>query len=419
MRLLTKTTLYFLTAMTILLIIAGYYLFNRFSRELNSKSDQELLQEEVVWIKYLQTEMSRGVTVVLRAPDVSIYPVEVSGEKFPVIADVKGGAGKITYRQLTQVVSVYGVSYQIILRKSQEQKVALISYTTKIILLVFVGLFLSTLLFTWLISKNLWNPFYRSLNKIRQADLQTIQKTQFENETGTKEFNELNTALNAMTAKIQADFINMKEFTENAAHEMQTPLSVAKSKLELLLQNENLPDEDVQSILEASDSLSRLSKLNQELLLLAKIENQQYTTTEELSLSEVTKKYLGLFSELIQDKQLTVKTDFANDFRVQLHPLLADTLISNLVGNAIKHNYPGGNIEISIGSSTYSIINTTHEAPIAPEKLFRRFAAGSAASGSNGLGLAMVKKIADTNGLEVKYEAGDGIVRLMIGKSLI
>lgn len=417
MRLLTKTTLYFLTAMTILLIIAGYYLFNRFSRELNSKSDQELLQEEIVWIKYLQTEMARGVTVVLRAPDVSIYPVEVSCEKFPVIADVKGGPEKITYRQLTQVVSVYGVSYQIILRKSQEQKVALIAYTTKIILLVFAGLFLLTLLFTWLISKNLWNPFYRSLKKIREADLQTMQKTAFEKETGTKEFNELNTALNSMTAKIQADFINMKEFTENAAHEMQTPLSVAKSKLELLLQNENLPDEDVQSILEASDSLSRLSKLNQELLLLAKIENQQYATTEELSLNEVTNKYLGMFSELIHDKQLSINTDFANDFRVQLHPLLADTLISNLLGNAIKHNYAGGRIEISVSGNSYSINNTTHAAPIAPENLFKRFAtSASAASGSSGLGLAIVKKIADTNDLSIKYSFENGSVKFEIAK---
>ncbi|WP_336517380.1 sensor histidine kinase [Pollutibacter soli] len=416
MRLLTKTTLYFLTAMTVLLIIAGYYLFSRFSWELNRKSDQELLQEEVVWIKYLQNEMSRGVTVVLRAPDVSIYPVEVSGEKFPAIADINDGPGKITYRQLTQVVSVYGVSYQIILRKSQEQKAALIAYTTRIILLVFAGLLLATFLYTWLISKNLWNPFYRSLNKVRQADLQTIQNTVFEKETGTTEFNELNASLNSMTAKIQADFVNMKEFTENAAHEMQTPLSAAKSKLELLLQSEHLQGEDVQSILEASDALSRLSKLNQELLLLAKIENQQYPANQELNLNEVTKKYIGLLSELIHDKQLNITTDYANEFRVQLHPLLADTLISNLLGNAIRHNYSGGRIDISVNGNSYSISNTTHAAPIAPEKLFKRFAATSAESGSNGLGLAIVKKIADTNGLEITYEHEDGQVTLRINR---
>ena len=132
MRLLTKTTLYFFTAMTILLLIAGFYLFNRFTRELNSKSDQELLYEERAWIKYLHTEVARGVTFILRSPDVSIYPVNIPGNEFPTIEDVRGPE-KITYRQLTQVVSVYGNSYQIVLRKSQEQKVALISFITKMI----------------------------------------------------------------------------------------------------------------------------------------------------------------------------------------------------------------------------------------------------------------------------------------------
>ncbi len=422
MRLLTKTTLYFFTAMTILLLIAGFYLFNTFSRELNSKSDQELLQEELAWIKYLHTELARGVTFILRTPDVSIYPVDAPASKYPGIADVKVGPNiavgdKIIYRQLTQVVSVYGNSYQIIIRKSQEQKTALIAYTTKIILLVFAGLFIATLLFTWLISRNLWKPFYRSLNKIRQADLQNIQQTNFEQHTNTKEFNELNTALNAMTTKIHADFINMKEFTENAAHEMQTPLSVAQSKLELLLQNENLPDEDVQSIMDASSSLSGLSKLNQELLLLAKIENQQYTTTETLSLNEVRKKYLSLFSELIQDKQITLKTDFENDFEVKLHTLLADSLISNLIGNAIKHNYTGGHIEIKITANNYSISNTSQREPIEQEKLFKRFASTTGnISGSNGLGLAIVKKIADTHGLVVNYQAKNGVTMFEVRK---
>lgn len=403
MRLLTKTTLYFLTAMTILLIIAGLYLFNQFSKELNSKSDNELLQEEAAWIQYLQTEVAGGVTFILRTPDISVYPVDAEVNRYPTIKDVNNGIGALPYRQLTQVVSVYGISYQVIIKKSQEQKAALIANTTKIILLVFAGLFIATILFNWFISRNLWTPFYRSLNIIRRTDLQRIQETHFEN-TNTKEFNELNTALNAMTEKIRNDFINMKEFTENAAHEMQTPLAIAQSKLELLLQNENLSSEEMQLILEATTSLTRLSKLNQGLLLLAKIENHQYKTTERVNLDEVTKKYLGLFAELIQDKQLTVKTNYISAYIIQLHPLLADSLVSNLLSNAIKYNYNNGTIEITITANTYRIGNTSLAGPIPADKLFRRFsvAAGNEEN-SNGLGLAIVKKIADTHDLQVNY----------------
>jgi len=409
MRLLTKTTLYFLTAMTILLIIAGFYLFNQFSKELNSKSDKELLQDEAAWIEYLRSEVAGGVTFILRTPDISIYPVDAATNNYATITDVKGSIGEVSYRQLSQVVSIYDISYQIVIKKSQEQKAALIANTTKIILLVFVGLFIATILFNWLISRNLWEPFYHSLNIIRRTDLQRIQETHFEN-TNTKEFNELNSALNAMTEKIHNDFINMKEFTENAAHEMQTPLSVAQSKMELLLQNESLPDEDIQLILEATTSLTRLSKLNQGLLLLAKIENHQYKTTDALSLTEVTKKYLGLFSELIHDKQLTVKTNFENDFILQLHPLLADSLVSNLLSNAIKYNYAGGSIEVTINADKYQINNTSLHQPIPQEKLFKRFTATTnSEANSNGLGLAIVKKIADTHNLFVNYHAANGV----------
>ncbi len=320
-----------------LLVIAGFYLFNQFSKDLNSKSDNELLQEEAAWIQYLQTEIAGGITFILRTPDISVYPVDAPTNNYASITDVKSGLASVPYRQLSQVVSIYDISYQVIIKKSQEQKAALIANTTKIILLVFAGLFIATILFNWLISKQLWEPFNRSLNTIRRTGLQRIQETRFEH-TNTKEFNELNAALNAMTEKIHNDFINMKEFTENAAHEMQTPLSAAQSKLELLLQSENLTSEETQLIVEASTSLTRLAKLNQGLLLLAKIENYQYKTTDEISLTDVTKKYLGLFAELIQDKQLSITTNFENDFAIQLHPLLADSLVSNLLGNAVKYN---------------------------------------------------------------------------------
>ena len=410
MKLLTKTTLYFLIALIPLLAVAGFYLFNQFSKEINYRSDKELISAEIAWIRYLRSEAENGTTFILRTPDLSIFPTDAPIAERPTIVNTNGyGINEIPYRQLSQVVSIGGNAYQIIIRQSQEQKTALVTDVTRIMLFVFIGLFVATLIFNWVISQRLWMPFRRSLNKIRSAELQRIEAIHFE-QTNIKEFNELNASLNYMKGKIHKDYVNMKEFTENAAHEMQTPVAVVLSKLELLLQDNNLKDEQVQAVLESTSALRQLSKLNESLLLLAKIENNQFETTIEINLADITKKYLRLFDEFIKEKQLTVQTDFSFSFPVKLHPLLADSLIMNLLGNAIKYNYTAGKIEIVVSENSYHISNTSMLPPIQPGKLFMRLnTSNNNKQTSNGLGLAIVKKIADVNHLHIAYHAEDGV----------
>jgi len=410
MKLLTKTTLYFLIALIPLLAVGGFYLFNQFSKEINYRSDKELISAEIAWIRYLRSEAENGTTFILRTPDLSIFPTDAPIAERPTIVNTNGyGINEIPYRQLSQVVSISGNAYQIIIRQSQEQKTALVTDVTRIMLFVFIGLFVATLIFNWVISQRLWMPFRRSLNKIRSAELQRIEAIHFE-QTNIKEFNELNASLNYMKGKIHKDYVNMKEFTENAAHEMQTPVAVVLSKLELLLQDNNLKDEQVQAVLESTSALRQLSKLNESLLLLAKIENNQFETTIEINLADITKKYLRLFDEFIKEKQLTVQTDFSFSFPVKLHPLLADSLIMNLLGNAIKYNYTAGKIEIAVSENSYHINNTSMLPPIQPGKLFMRLnTSDNNKQTSNGLGLAIVKKIADVNHLHIAYHAEDGV----------
>jgi len=290
---------------------------------------------------------------------------------------------------------------------------------TRIMLFVFIGLFAATLIFNWAISKNLWKPFRHSLHKIRTAELQKMEAMHFE-ETNTQEFNELNASLNYMTGRIYKDYLNMKEFTENAAHEMQTPVAVVLSKLELLLQDNNLKEEQVQSVLDSAETLRQLSKLNESLLLLSRIENNQFETTGQVSLADVSKKYLRLFDEFIKEKQLTIQTNFSGAFTVKLHPLLADSLVMNLLGNAIKYNYTAGKIEITVSENEYHISNTSTSQPIAADQLFKRLntSKGKENTGtSHGLGLAIVKKIVDVNRLHIKYYAEDGLHSFDITKA--
>jgi signal transduction histidine kinase len=422
MRLLTKTTLYFLLAMIPLLMAGGVFLFFQFSKELDNEMDQELINDELQWIRYIDQQTAENGPFILKTPELLIYPVNAGPEELPTVSDTYQyqaiARARVPYRQLSQVVVIQSIRYQIIIRKSQVQKSALVTNVTRTMFFVFTGLFIATLLFNWVISNRLWKPFHRSLEKIRGAELHKMEAIRFDPNTSIHEFNELNASLNLMSEKIYTDYLTIKEFTEDAAHEMQTPLAVAQSKLELILQDTNLTDEQVNYIMEASEAIKRLGKLSQSLLFLAKIENNQYETNESISLNKISLQYLQLFDEIIKDRQIIVETRLEGEFKVSLHTLLAESLVSNLLGNAIKYNYKGGSILLHITSDKFIISNTSHLPPINPDQLFRRFKKISIQNeNSTGLGLAIVKKIADTNRLSISYQANNGIHQFALEKS--
>jgi signal transduction histidine kinase len=421
MKLLTKTTLYFLLAMIPLLAGGGYLLFSRFSKEINERVDRELVYDALQWIQYLEATTANGSQYFLRSPDVYISPVNRPPEQYPQFTTTYGTKAKsstqIPFRQLSHVVAIHGIPYQLIIRKSQEQRGVLVANITWTMLVVFAGLFIAMLLFNWIISERLWQPFRASLQKLRNVALQQMETVHFE-ETTVREFNELNSTLNAMTRKIHSDYVNMKEFTENAAHEMQTPLAVAQTKMELLLQDPTLSEPQLEAISQATTALNRLGKLNQSLLLLAKIENNQYAATEPVNLADYLQKYLRLFDEIIQDKKLRLETRLEDDFRVKLHPFLADSLVSNLLGNAIKYNYTGGKLLIAVNSDQLCISNTSELPAIDSHRLFKRFTAASGQPAtSTGLGLAIAKKIADTHHLSITYQFQNAVHRFCVSKA--
>ena len=413
MRLLAKTTLYFLVAILLVLTTAGYVLFWQFSRELDRQTDRELVVDELQWVKYLRTQARMGNTFVLRSPDLLIHPVDKPIERLPTITRSEGFSADqnktVPFRQLSHVVAINGIPYQLTIRRSQEQRSVFITNITNLFLLVFVGIFITTLLVSWFINQRIWKPFQQSLVKIREAELQQMKAIHFE-ESNIKEFNELNASLNYMTGRIYRDYENMKEFTENAAHEMQTPLAVVQGKVDILMQAPNLSSEQLAWLSQAETALRRLANLNQSLLLLAKIENKQFEPTEVVNLAFVVNKYLQLFADMIVDKHLDVQADLDIPFLLPMHPFLADTMISNLVGNAIKYNQEKGVLQITTSKTQLSISNSSALPAIESAVLYKRFRhQQNAGSTSNGLGLAIVKKIVDTHGMAIRYDYANGL----------
>ena len=277
---------------------------------------------------------------------------------------------------------------------------------TFIILLFLVGI-LSRLL-SWRILA----PFNQTLQAIRSFSLTRQNPLQLAS-TSTSEFKLLNQFLEKMTRKAVGDYRSLKEFTENASHELQTPLAVIRGKLELLMETE-INDQQAGLILAAHDAVERLSKTNQALTLLTKLENQEYRSTSLINLSAVLDTALCAFQELFKMKDIALEKVIAEKIEVQLNPALADILLNNLISNAIRHNHQHGRVVVTLAAATLIIQNTGKPPHLPTGQLFQRFKKDNQSADSIGLGLAIVKQICDLNGFRVSYQYQDGWHKLEV-----
>lgn len=218
-----------------------------------------------------------------------------------------------------------------------------------------------------------------------------------------------------MAGKMQQDYRSLKEFTENASHEMQTPLALINARVEQLIQSEQLTKTQtnwIESIYQAS---RRMSRLNQGLLLLAKIENGQFDDVQHVDLTAELIQRLADMEEVLLHKQIVVKIIPGDAFKVQLPPSLADSLLTNLVSNAIRHNRQKGYIQVRSSGNQLSLSNTGPALTSDPTTLFDRFKKEAGSHDSFGLGLAIVKQICDTYQLDLSYHYLQGVHTLYVG----
>jgi signal transduction histidine kinase len=275
-----------------------------------------------------------------------------------------------------------------------------------------------------LISKYILAPFKRTVRVIQSFDLKQKEAIRLP-ATRTSEFRELNTFLTKMTEKAREDYQSLKEFTENASHELQTPTAIIRGKLDLLMESD-IRDEQAILIAEMQNALERLSRIHSSLTLLTKLENQEYDVSESVNLSSLVRTVLGSFEELIEMKALRLKAEIEENVNVSLHPALADLLLMNLLGNAIRHNSNGVQAgEGGVGETGWIMVNLTRrglvisnsgQAPQVPvAELFERFKKGNPGGDSIGIGLAIVRQICDLSGFTVEYFFRDGVHTIAVG----
>jgi signal transduction histidine kinase len=414
MRLLKKTNRAYFFISALAFIVSGVVIYFVLSFIFEEQLNENLLSDRMSVISNIEKDCS----VPYFYPFVAVKEVQGQTEG-PVIAvdtlifDVNEEEN-IPFRQISSVVPIKGHMYLIVVRDTLLEKGDLLMTIIIAIGVVFVLLNIGLYFINKRLSLKIWQPFYNTLDNLKgfsqdRPDFKLPAVTEID------EFIELNQALENLTLKVISDYQSLKRFTEDASHEIQTPLAVIQSKLETMMQYPDLKKDQAELIKSAYTSVQRISKLTQTLLLLTKIANDQFPEKRAVNLSELLEKTITLFEDHINVKSLILKKEIEPECFLGTNFFLAESMVINLIGNAVKHCITGGIINIKLDKSNLEISNSGVPFSVPSSKLFERFFKVNTSSESQGLGLSIVKEICTLNRWEINYVYEDGQHKFIVG----
>jgi len=253
--------------------------------------------------------------------------------------------------------------------------------------------------------RRLWQPFYRSLELIRRFKVDEPGPPAYP-ESPIEEFRLMNQHFSQAAENANRDYRNLKEFSENASHELQTPLAIIRGNLDLLVQEPmtNRQSELLQGIY---GSVRRMTRLQESLLLLTKIDNRQFTAIDTIRLDVLLQDKLQQLQELLHARNLRCHFELA-ETSLAANRELMDILLNNLFSNAIRHNVADGEIRAQLSERWLRLSNTGMAEALDESRIFRRFYKNAAKAENNGLGLSIIKQICDVTAMRVGYGFAEG-----------
>ena len=401
MKLLTKLNISYIIWSMAAMLISGIAIYFILSAVISGQTDEQLAGT-------LQTIEKQ----LINSPDLYSF------EPFAQVRKLENGHETIVYsdtliynekekepeefRQLSVIKNIGGNFFSIKIRKSKIESDDLVETLAIVTVLVILLLTLSLILVNRKVAKSVWLPFYRNLKIVEQFTVYGKTPVSLV-KSGITEFDQLNSVITGLTKQVISDFQNQKQFSEDVSHELQTPLAIISSQLETFLSDGGLNGQHAEKLKSIYSSVRRLARLNKDLILLSKIENNQFASIEKTNLKAVITEKLDDFSELIKLKKLSLETSFTDDLIIQLPAALAEILVNNLLSNSINHNIAGGKIRIESLAGQLTISNLGTDEILNAERLFNRFYKENPSSQSVGLGLAIVKRICENYSVEVEY----------------
>jgi signal transduction histidine kinase len=353
--------------------------------------DEEALEKKIALWNEMQTTSHLSPATGPHADSVYIVEREIT---------YNGVKELERFRGLSSGIRLNAKPYHLVIETNVEEVHETV-LAVSLITCLFIGLLITGfILLNRQQSKRIWAPFTETLEKLKQFDLNSGEGIHLA-DTDILEFAELNTVLKKLIENNVRVYRQQKEFTQNASHELQTPLALLKSKVDLLIQDPSLTEEQRKIIESLDSSILRVTRINKNLLVLFGIENKGYES-EEVHLNKVVESLVAAFSDFAESKGCSISLNVKDSVKLRANESLVEILISNLLSNTIRHGAPDSTIAVTLTDRTL-IVSNEGSASLEKGHLFKRFIPATTSTPGTGLGLAIVKEIGDKYDWKISY----------------
>ena len=282
------------------------------------------------------------------------------------------------------------------------------------ILALYLILLLTVILIALIVLQKSMRPLYKILDWLN-AYTPGKSHSRLSIDTDIHEFRQLEKVTTEATDRSDKAFEKQKQFIGNASHELQTPLAVLGGRIDWMLDNDSLGEESVGELVQMKRELGHIVRLNKTLLLLTKIDNDQFPDQTDVNLSSMVLSQKELYEEIFSSKKISCSVQVPDEpVIIRMNETLASILVTNIIKNAFVHSPEGGTVTLTLTENGLVVANSG-DSPLDRGRIFDRFYQGAKKDGSTGLGLALAKTIADRNGLRLNYSYEDGMHLFRIG----
>lgn len=406
---------------------ANYYVysklldFTKFEYEIDVMSGQIISYEadvtpvnELKPTPYSETNFRNGIStseaidIVLSHAGVSRGEAEIIGVEIPSYKD-----RQVFKIEFTSENSSYGKIYIRAICPSDDAETVFDTVAKSAVYLLPFFVIIAAV-GAYLISKKAVSPIERITQSAREISTGNDLSKRLETDKAPREISNLSETFNGMFERLQTSFENEKRFTSDASHELRTPLAVIKAECEYAL-SENADDEERMQALESvEEQADKMASLVSSLLAVTRAEQgQSRFALEKANLSELVNEICGKFKPT---KNIKLITDTDNNIEINLNTSLISQLVENLLSNADKYGKENGVINVRLYRENDSAVlsvrdNGTGISEADLPKIWNRFYRADASRSETegfGLGLALVKKIAEIHSAECAAESEIG-----------
>lgn len=411
MRLVSKITLSFILPLVLVLGLWGFLSFKTMERKVHADTDLILADySDGIVMKFLSGEelppRFNGVynTYYIRPVDAEYAASMPSVSYYETEAQLESQQDFASSRVRKQIFKdSSGNDYEIAVSLPTFEQDLLVEHVMGWTIVLFFTLLVAMIIISFIVVNRNLKPFYQILRWMEEYKPGRPMAALPE-KTDVREFGKLSDRISSAVNRFERQFEEKKVFIGNASHELQTPLAACVNRLELLMNHPDLTEDMAEELSRLGHSLQGLIKLNRTMLLLTRIESDQYSEVSDIDILEQVSNSISDVSEIYSHKQIGCELKYTEIPMCRMNKEMASVLVNNLIRNAFVHTPDGGDVKVELNADGFSVSNTGTE-PLDAGKIFTRFyKSGPEAHDSNGLGLAIVKSVCDYFGFTVTYD---------------